>query len=117
MASPVMPTRPMRSPCSTRWPLRTKMSRQVHVVSDVAVRVLHLHQIAVATFHPRENHASVANGLHGSAHGRAVIGSEMRAYTFRIGWKRLALKCDVIGAANFRGECRNAFFMDFPSGV
>jgi len=92
-------------------------ARQVHVVRRVTIVVLNLDQIARAAFPAGENHTTIADGLHGRAGGRGVINSQVWPVSFRMGWKRCSLKCEVITAANFSGECRKAFFIDFPSGV
>src|SRR5277367_469892 len=54
-------------------------ARQVHVISGVTVVVLNLYQIARAAFPAGENHAAVADGLHGSAGGGGVINAQVRA--------------------------------------
>jgi hypothetical protein len=58
-------------------------ARQVHVIRGVTVVVLNLDQISGATFPAGENHAAIADGLHGSAGGRGVINAEMRAVLFQ----------------------------------
>jgi len=50
-----------------------------------------------------------SDGLYGCANRCAVIGAQVRAVVFRIGWKRDWLKCDVTGAPNFSGDLRKAF--------
>src|SRR5271155_1579234 len=60
-------------------------ARKVHVISGVTVVVLDLDQVAGAAFSAGENHAAIADRLHGSAGGRGVINAQVRAVFFQNG--------------------------------